>query len=51
MLPNFLWGITLIMVGSSIILNKLYGIAIPFELIMGAVLVLLGVSMLINMKR
>ena len=51
MIPNFFWGVTLIMVGSSIVLNRLYGVAIPFEVILGIALALLGVSMLIDTKR
>lgn len=51
MLSNIFWGITLIMVGSSIVLNKLYGVSIPFELIVGAVLIFLGLSMVVNTKR
>lgn len=51
MLSNVFWGTILILVGSSIILNKVYGISIPFELIMGTVLVFLGISMLLNTRR
>ncbi len=52
MIPaNFFWGGALIVVGSSMILNKLYGIYVPFELTMGAFLVFLGVSVLFNTKR
>jgi hypothetical protein len=51
MISNTFWGIILIAVGSSMILNKLYGIYIPFELIAGAVLLFLGFSMIFNTKR
>lgn len=51
MIPNIFWGITLIAVGSSMILNKLYGVYIPFELIAGSILVFLGVSVILSAKR
>lgn len=47
---NILWGFTLIMLGVSIIINKLYGIAIPFEVMLGLFLILLGINRLLNLK-
>ena len=47
---NILWGFAFIMVGVSIILNKIYGIAIPFEVMVGIFFILLGVSKLFNMQ-
>lgn len=51
MLGNILWGSAFIMIGLSIILNKIYGIAIPFEVMVGIFFILLGISKLFNIQR
>lgn len=51
MLSNMVWGLGLVMVGLSMILNKLYGIAIPFEIMLGFFLILLGLSIMFNLTR
>ena len=47
---NILWGSALIFIGTSIIINRLYGIAIPFEVMIGIFFILLGVSRLFNLQ-
>lgn len=39
-------GLAFIMIGASMILNKLYGIALPFEIMLGIFLVLIGLNAL-----
>jgi hypothetical protein len=51
MYSNILWGSAFIMIGSSIILNKIYGMAIPFEVMVGLFFILLGVSKLFNIQK
>ncbi len=48
LIPTIFRGIAFLAVGSLIIINKLYDVGIPFELIAGAVLIFLGGSMLIK---
>lgn len=47
---NILWGFAFVMVGVSIILNKVYGIAIPFEVMIGIFFILLGISRIFNLQ-
>ncbi len=51
MFSNLVWGMGLVMVGTSMILNKLYGIAIPFEIMLGVFLILLGLSIMFKMQQ
>lgn len=48
---NILWGLAFITFGASIILNKLYNIAVPFEVILGAFFIILGISKLLDQPR
>ena len=51
MTGNILWGFAFIMIGMSIILNRIYGIAIPFEVMVGLFFILLGISKLCTIQN
>jgi hypothetical protein len=48
MANNIFWGFTFITVGTLIILNKIYGVAVPFEVIVGLFFIISGMSKLFN---
>lgn len=51
MQDNFFWGFAFIIIGTIIILNKVYAIYVPFEVTVGIFFILIGLSKLFQPQK
>jgi hypothetical protein len=51
MQDNIFWGFAFIAAGTIVILNKLYAVSVPFEVMVGLFLIMVGLSKLFQQQK